>query len=185
MAKQNGTKSKAKPAAKSAAGKKISLWTKIVRWFKKLFKRKKKSDVRKIYKTTDGYFTQNDKIKKPRHVAVIDQRKDDGALAVTKIYSQEGKSGDLYLEKPVLTPKKHSALKENSIVGRHVQVATKGKDKKYKPIYSRDLEETGDKLTRKEHRQIKRNLGGTDKKRQESSKKLLKDWHNHFKGSKK
>ena len=184
MAKQNGAKSKAKPAAKSAAGKKISLWTKIVRWFKKLFKRKKKSDVRKIYKTTDGYFTQNDKIKKPRHVAVIDQRKDDGALAVTKIYSQEGKSGDYYLEKPVLSPKKHSTLTEDSIVGRHVQVATKGKDKKYKPIYSRDLEETGDKLTRKEHRQIKRNLGGTDKKRQESSKKLLKDWHNHFKKKK-
>ena len=40
--------------------------------------RKKVSDKRKIYKTTDGYFTRNDKNTKPRRIAVVKQRKDDG-----------------------------------------------------------------------------------------------------------
>jgi len=53
---------------------------------------KKESDKRKIYKTTDGYFTGDEKIKKPRRVAVVEQSKDDGALAVCKIYSKKDKA---------------------------------------------------------------------------------------------
>ena len=57
---------------------------------KKRGKRKKhKSAVRKIYKTTDGYLSGRADIKKPRRVAVIHQRKDDGALAVVKIFSKK------------------------------------------------------------------------------------------------
>ena len=45
-----------------------------------------KKDIRKIYKTTDGYFTSNEKIRKPRPIAVIHQR-DDKAVAIVKLHS--------------------------------------------------------------------------------------------------
>ena len=48
----------------------------------------KKTDVRKIYNTTDGYFNSRTDIKKPRKVAVIHQR-DDKAVAVVKIHSKK------------------------------------------------------------------------------------------------
>ena len=47
--------------------------------------KKTKSDVRKIYKTTDSFFTGRSDIDKTRRVAAVEQRKDDGALAVVKI----------------------------------------------------------------------------------------------------
>ena len=84
--------------------------------------KKPKSAVRKIYKTTDGYLSGRADIKKPRRVAVIDQRKDDGALAVVKIYSQKDKQGKAFLKRPVLKPKKHPSLSEPSIVGKKVIV---------------------------------------------------------------
>lgn len=70
---------KKKPAASKAAGKKKS----------ETKPKKQKSDVRKIYKTTDGYLAGNERSKKPRRVAVVKQRKDDGAMAVVKIYSKK------------------------------------------------------------------------------------------------
>ena len=91
---------KKKPAASKAAGKKKS----------ETKPKKQKSDVRKIYKTTDGYFTRSDKNTKPRRVAVVKQRKDDGAMAVVKIYSKKDKSGKAYVEKLVLKPENHSSL---------------------------------------------------------------------------
>ena len=63
-------------------------------FFKNIFKSKAKTDkpdTQKIYKTTDGYLGGDSKNKKPRHVVVVDQRVDDGALAVSKIHSKEGK----------------------------------------------------------------------------------------------
>lgn len=143
---------------------------------------KRKSDIRKIYETTDGYFTQNPNITKRRRVAVLKQRKDDGALAVTKIYSQdEKKVGEQYIEKLVLSPKKHKSLNKNSIVGSKAIVGTKDKEGNYKTIQSRDFEETGDKLTKKEHRIIMDNLGGGNEKHKQTNKNLLENWENHFK----
>lgn len=52
---------------------------------------KKKTAVKQIYKTTDGYLSNKPAIKKPRNVAAIEQRKKDGAVAVVKISSKEGK----------------------------------------------------------------------------------------------
>ena len=73
-----------------------------------------KKDVRKIMKTTDGYFTGKAIIRKPRRVIVVDQRKSDGAIAVSKIYSQKGKSGNSYVQGFTLSPKAHSSLTETS-----------------------------------------------------------------------
>ena len=127
--------SSGKPKKTSASGKKFC---------------KRKSDVRKIYETTDGYFTQNPNITKRRRVAVLKQRKDDGSLAVTKIYSQdEKKVGGQYIEKLVLSPKKHKSLNRNSIVGSKAIVGTKDKEGNYKAIYKGNLKATGDKLTKK------------------------------------
>lgn len=166
--------------------KKKSLLGRIVDSIRKLFgkkkakKKRRKNVVRKIYKTTDGYFTDNSKIKKNRRVAVVEQRKDDGALAVAKIYKKEGKSGTLHLEKPVLKPKKHPSLTEDSLVGSQVFFGRKGKDKQYKIIESRDLEDTGDKLTRKEHKLVMKNVHNDTPKHRATYEATAKKWRNHF-----
>lgn len=171
MSKKKQTK-QTKPAAKpKAAGKK-----------KSESKRKKpKSDVRKIYKTTDGYLAGNERSNKPRRVAVVKQRKDDGAMAVVKIYSKKDKSGKMYVDKLVLKPENHSSLTEDSIVGRRVYVGTKNKEGKYIPIFDRDLKATDDKLTKKEHRTVMKQAGGETKQNRKTNKKKLKAWKKHFK----
>jgi len=143
--------------------------------------RKKVSDKRKIYKTTDGYFTRNDKNTKPRRIAVVKQRKDDGAMAVVKIYSKKDKSGKAYVEKLVLKPENHSSITEDSIVGRRVYVGTKNKAGEYTPIFRGDLQATEDKLTKKEHRIVMKQAGGETKQYKKTSRKLLKSWEKHFK----
>lgn len=146
--------------------------------------RKKVSDERKIYKTTDGYFTRSDKNTKPRRVAVVKQRKDDGAMAVVKIYSKKDKNGKAYIEKLILKPENHSSLTEDSIVGRRVYVGTKNKAGEYTPIFKGDLQVTGDKLTKKEHRIVMKQAGGETKQHKKTSQKLLKSWEKHFKNKK-
>lgn len=144
-------------------------------------KRKKRSDVRKIYKTTDGYFTQNPKIKKRRRVVVVKQRKTDGALAVCKIYSkEEKKKGTRYIKDLTLSPKKHKSLTRDSIIGSQPIIGTKGKDGKYKAIHTWEFESTNDKLTKKEHRAVMSELGGDNEKYNKTANDLLKKWENHF-----
>lgn len=162
---------KKKPAASKAAGKKKS-GTK---------QKKQKSDVRKIYKTTDGHLAENERSKKPRRVAVVKQRKDDGAMAVVKIYSKKDKSGKAYVEKLVLKPENHSSLTEDSIVGRRVYVGTKNKSGEYTPIFKGDLQETDDKLTRREHCIVMRQADGATKQNRKTLKKTLGAWKKHFK----
>lgn len=141
-----------------------------------------RSSVRKIFETIDGFFTQNPKISKRRRVAVIKQRKDDGALAVVKIYSQdEKKTGQQYINGMVLSPKKHKSLTKDSIVGSKAIVGTKSKDGKFAPIYKSDLTPTGDKLTRKEHHTIMENLGGGNPQHKQTNENLLDKWDKHFK----
>ncbi len=156
---------------------------KIKEFFKQLFGccNQKKPDVRKIYKTTDGYFTGNPKIKKPRRVAVVEQRKDDKALAVVKIYSKKGKEkGKKFIKGLTLSPKKHSSLTEDSIVGHQIIFGVKRGDS-YTPIYKNDFSEVQDTLTKKEHRTIKRKAGGLNRENRKTSKKNVKRWKNHFK----
>ena len=138
-------------------------------------KPKKRSDVTKIYKTTDGLFTGRADITKPRRVAAIDQRKDDGALAVVKIYSKKGRDGKLYIDKLVLKPEDHESLTEDSIVGSKLLVGIKIKTEsgeEYKPLFERDFAETGDRLTKAEHKAIKKGI---------RNKGTAKKWKKHFK----
>lgn len=137
--------------------------------------KKTKSDVRKIYKTTDGFFTGRSDIDKTRRVAAVEQRKDDGALAVVKVYSKKGKDGKAYIDKLVLLPDEHSSLTEESIVGTKLYVGVKEKTKageRFKPIFRGDLTETDDALTKKEHKAVKRGI---------RNKKTVKRWKKHFK----
>ena len=45
----------------------------------------------KLYLTTDGFFTNRPDIRKERMVAEVLRRNSDGAIAVVKIYSKDGK----------------------------------------------------------------------------------------------
>ncbi len=94
---------------------------------RKVIIRKKQSDILKIYKTTDGFFTDNVKITKPRRVAVVDQRKDDNAVAVVTIFSKKGKTSDRFVERVTLKPKRHNSLTEKSVVENEVRIGVKDK----------------------------------------------------------
>ena len=158
-------------------------------FFKNIFKPKnnpRKPDVKQIYKTTDGYLGGDSKNKKPRHVVVVDQRVDDGALAVSKIHSKEGKKGDCHIKHLTLKPKKHESLTKPSAVEHRVIVGVKEPGtKKYKPINSRDMQKMNDKVTNCEYKKIKRGLGGKTRTNRITAKNTLAKWHDHFKGMKK
>lgn len=114
-------------------------------------------------------------------MAVVEQSKDDGSLAVCKIYSKKDKSGKAYIDKLVLKPKNHNSLTEDSIVGRHIYVGTKDTSGNYKAIFKGDLAPTSDKLTKKEHRTVRKNIGGEIKQNKKTANKRLKSWKKHFK----
>lgn len=150
----------------------------IIRHF---YLKKKKPNVGKFYKTTDGFFTNSDHITKPRTIVVVDQRTDDQAIAVSKIYSKKNRSGNAYIPDLVLHPEDHPSLTEDSIVGKSVHVAVKiGKDD-YKAFSSRDFEPLDDKLSNEEMNKVKKGIGGTDKKNKKTTKRKLKNWKRHFK----
>ncbi len=140
----------------------------------------RKRDVKKIYKTTDGLFSGRDDIKKPRPVAVVDQRRDDGALALVKLHKQKGKKSGIYVEGVVLKPSKHKALTEDSIVENSVRLGKKMKDG-HAPIFERDLKPTKDKLTRKEYSKVKKGIRGNTAAQKTKYKAKMKKWHRHFK----
>ncbi len=147
--------------------------------------KKKESAVKKIYVTTDGYFNNRSDIKKSRLIAVIEQRKDDGALAVVKIYSEDGKEqkiGKTFIPGLVLTPENHPALTQNSIIGRQVTIGVK-RINQDKPIclYPDDFCETGDALTNKEYKKVKKEVHNDDPKHRKTFKEKIKKWLKHFK----
>ena len=144
---------------------------------------RKNSAVGKIYKTTDGFFNNKPLIKKPRNVAAIDQRKMDGAVAVVKVYSKEGKEekiGKDYIPDLVLTPEQHSALTKRSIVGRQVIIGIR-EGNTFKPILKRELTATDDKLTRKELRKIRKEVNNSEPKHRKTHKRKMKRWRKGFK----
>ncbi|MBQ2714855.1 MAG: hypothetical protein IJF76_04410 [Clostridia bacterium] len=141
----------------------------------------KKSDVGKIYKTTDGFFNDKPHIKKPRRVVAVQQRKDDGALAVSKIYSKEEKKGTAYIEGLILYPEDHPSLDKESIVGSSVIFGVKKKDGTFKAIYKSDIIESNDKLTQKEIKTVQRKVQRDTKQHRKTYKSTVKKWKNHFK----
>lgn len=146
-------------------------------------KRKKKSainDVGKILKTIDGYFNDRPDIDKSRRIAVIEKRKDDGAIAVVKIYSQKGKSGKAYIANLVLTPEEHKSLTENSIVGSQVIIGVKQKNGSFKPIFTRELTETEDELSSDELKAVKKGVHNDTPKHKRTYKNRMSRWRRHF-----
>lgn len=145
-----------------------------------LFRRKQ---VGKIYKTTDGYFANNPKNKKTRHVVVVDQRSFDGAIAVAKIHSKkEGRKG--CIDNIVLSPKKHKVLKQNSVVERRVIHGIK-RNNKFQPIYRRELTGTKSKLGFVEFAKLRRELGGRTQKEKNVYRSTRRKWHKGFSNKKK
>lgn len=144
---------------------------------------KKKTAVSQIFKTTDGYLSGRPKIKKPRNVAAVNQRKKDGAVAVVKFYSKEGKEdkiGKTLIPNLELTPDKHSSLTKTSVVGRQVIIGIKDGES-FKPIYISDLSKTGDKLSRKELKAIRKAVHNDTKQHRKTHKKRMRKWHKGFK----
>ena len=80
-----------------------------------------------------------------------------------------------YIDKLVLKPEEHTSLTEESIVGSKVLVGVKVKTKngeEFKPLFRGDLVDTGDRLTTKEHKAVKKGV---------RNKGTVKKWRKHFK----
>ena len=144
-------------------------------------KGKKGSDVGKIFITTDGYFNNKPKIKKPRRVIAVKQRKDDGAVGVTKIYSKKEKTGNAYITGLTLTCNDHKSLKEDSIVGTQVIFGVKQSDGSFKAIHSRNFKPTDDKLTKKELKTVQKEVHNDTKQHRKTYKNKVRRWKRHFK----
>lgn len=137
----------------------------------------RKKDLGKIYTTTDGYFADNKRNKKKRHVVVVDQRK-DGALAVSKLHTQkEGRKG--CIDNLVLSPRRHKALKENTVVEKRVIHGVK-RDGNYKPILRKELTGTKSRLGIFEFLRVKKGVGGSNRKDKRQYKNTRRKWHNYF-----
>lgn len=146
-------------------------------------KKKKRSSVGKIYKTTDGNLGNKSKSKKPRNVIAVEQRKSDGAIAVAKIHSKKGKNAadrSKYIQGVTLSPNKHPALKEPSIVEKRA-IFGKKDGKNYSPLYPQMMRETGDKLDRKELQKVKSGIQNDAKEYRKTYKKVKKRWKQGFK----
>ena len=147
-------------------------------------KKKRKSEKVRIYKTTDGYFADNPKNKKKRNVVVVEQRKKDGAIAVSKIFGADEKSGDFYIDDLELKPSEHSSLTKNSLVERRVKFGVK-RNGNHTPIYIRDLKPTNDKLTKKEMRKVNKQKGGKTVKNRRTYRSTRSNWKQGFKNKNK
>lgn len=150
-----------------------------------VFKQKNKIKPGDILKTTDGFFANDSTNKKTRPIVVFDKRKDDGALAVSKIHSKDGKDIKNIIDNFNLQPQNHSALTKTSVIEKRVIFGVKTKDENnkttFKPIYGSDLTKTSDKLTRSERHRYKANAGGSTKQNKQTLKSTTKKWKKHFK----
>lgn len=166
------------PKKRKKAPKKQNILQKI-----RLLFRRKKPDVGKIYKTTDGYFNNKPKITKTRRVVVVEQRKDDKAVAVAKIASKAGKESKIgkdYIPDLILKPDKHSSLTSDSIVGRQVHIGVKKEGNQPQPIFTQNLDDTKDRLTKKELRKVRKGVQNADPRNRKTYKSKIKKWFNHF-----
>lgn len=134
-----------------------------------------------ILKTTDGFLRDNPTYKKDRPVVVYAKRKDDGALAISKIHRKEGKEPKNNISKLDLSPKKHASLTDVSVIEKRVIFGVKDKDNNYKPIFERDLLKTNDKLRLVERCKYNKGAGGDTKRNKKTLKTTTKKWKRHFK----
>ena len=140
----------------------------------------KKTDKRKIYKTTDGFFNYRKDIKKPRPVGVIHQR-NDKAVAVVKLHSVDEERKNV-ISNLVIRKDKHSALTKDSYVENSLIIGrTKGKIKTKEKIMVKDLESTNDKLTWLEYLRIKHKVNADTNKHKRTRNNTIRKWKKHFK----
>ncbi len=150
----------------------------IFDFFKNRRNRVKKGD---IMKTTDGFFANDNTNTKQRPVVVHNVRKDDGALAISKIHSKKGQKPTHYIQNLDLQPNKHSSLTEPSVIEKRVIFGVKNKNNNYTPIFIRDLQRTNDKLNCIERYKHKKGAGGDTKQHKKTLKNTTKKWKKHFK----
>lgn len=158
----------------------IALILIVIFAIRRTVKKKRKSEKGRIYKTTDGYFADNPKNKKKRNVVVVEQRKKDGAIAVSKIFGADEKSGDFYIDDLELKPSEHSSLTKNSLVERRVKFGVK-RNGKYTPISRKDLTATSDRLTKSEMKKLNKQKGGKTVKNKRTYRNTRKQWKQGFK----
>ncbi len=133
-----------------------------------------------ILKTTDGFLRDNPTYKKDRPVVVYAKRKDDGALAISKIHTKKGKDPKNYISNLTLEPQTHTSLTDTSVIEKRVIFGVKDKSNNYKPIYSSDLIKTSDRLNFNERHKQKKGAGGDTKKNKKTLKTTIKKWKKHF-----
>lgn len=147
-------------------------------------KNKQKSSVGKIYKTTDGNLGGDKSNKKPRKVIAIEQRKSDGAVVVTKIYSKKGKNAadkSKYIQDVELQPgKKHQSITEPSIVSKRAIFGRKEEDN-FSPITPQSMTTANDKLKKGELRKVRKGIQSDTKKHRKTYKKTVRRWKKGFK----
>lgn len=80
-------------------------------------KKKNKNYTNKILQSSDGFIGGKDKKIKPRKVLVIYQR-DDDALAISKLYSKNGKKNRNIISSIILSPKKHTSLTKKLLLAK-------------------------------------------------------------------
>lgn len=160
---------------------------KVRKWARR--RREKKSSVGKIAFTSDGYLSGRKEGRKKkykrRRVVVVHEREDDRALAVAKIESKKGKEdkiGKDFIPDLTLKKEKHSSLTEESIVERRVYFGTKKKGSdKHEKITAETILLTKDKLTDKELKKVRDEVGNATPEFRATYEKTLKAWENHFK----
>lgn len=192
MAQKTTKKKQTKKPPKQTAKRKKGLIARFFDWLSGLFSKKKKSDIGKIYWTNDGYFTQheNPKKTKPRPVAVVDQRKSDGALAVAKLHKKDGKSGKDCIDGLVIKASEHTSLKDDSIVERRVIIGTRKSgvksetEKNHRPIFKGDLMPTNDKLTKSELKSVLDGVQNDSPEHRATYERTMRKWHDGFKKDK-
>lgn len=139
----------------------------------------KKTNKRKILKTTDGYFDNKSHIKKPRLVVVIEER-DDTAIGVVKIHSKNGKDNTALIKNVVIKPiKNRTSIKEESVLGSRLHIGRKIGNK-FEPLYIVNFRDTNEKITLYEYAKIKSNIQNDTKGHRKTYKNKVKNWKNHF-----
>lgn len=142
-------------------------------------KKKKKNYTNKILQSSDGFIGGKDKKIKPRKVLVIYQR-DDDALAISKLYSKNGKKNRNIISSIILSPKNHSSLTKKTVVGKRVYYGRKINGD-YMPFYMSDFNDTNDRITKLEKSSIKKYKRKKDLKDYKQTKNVLNKWKNKFK----
>lgn len=118
-------------------------------------------------------------IRKKRHVVVVDQRRSDGAVAVSKLHAKDGKTKTQHMHKVELKSKRYSALSKDSFVERRVIHGVK-RNGQHQPIYTRDFQRTKSRVSLFDFIKLKLGAGGNTKRSKSIYHKTRRKWHNNF-----